>query len=192
MVAHVITILICMQELPGSCCGWDISCSELQLLLFSSVQPNAGIVTRAITATFHSFLIYFLLLIAPLAGVCTLNHKQHHSVYCKYRYTHCQPRVLWLWRFFVKRTGFVSPTCWQTQRESSCECLFLARFEVLRAVMQEVETSGMLHHVVGRVVPDFNLCNQLSMNWEVNALDTQFPSYIFQHSQDAIIRESLH
>jgi hypothetical protein len=85
----------------------------------------------------------------------------------------------------------VSPTCWQTQRENNCEWLFLARFEVLRAVMRKVETSGLLHHVVGSVVPDFNLSNQLSMNCEVNALDTQCPSYTFQHSQDAIIRGSL-
>jgi len=58
----------------------------------------------------------------------------------------------------------VSPTCWQTQRENNYGCLFLARFEVLRAVMQKVKISGLLHHVVGRVVPNFNLSNQLSMN----------------------------
>jgi hypothetical protein len=60
-----------MQEVPGSCCGWDISCSDLQLSLFSSVQPNAGIVTQAINAAFRVFRIYFLFISSPFGVVCT-------------------------------------------------------------------------------------------------------------------------
>jgi len=172
MLAQIITLLTCMQEVPGLCCGWDIGRSDLQQSLFSWIQPNAGIITQAINATFHVFLIYFVLITPPFGAVCTLNYKQHHSVYCKYRYTHCQPRFVWLWRLFGKRAGFVSPTCWQTQRENNCECLFFARLEVLRAVMWKVETSGLLHHVVARAVRDVSLSNQLSMKWEVNALNT--------------------
>jgi hypothetical protein len=49
--------------------------------------------------------------------------------------------------------------------------------------MQTTATMGTAH--------TFNLSNQLFIHYKIKTITTHFPPYMFQHSQGAIIRQSL-